>query len=72
MLGSKRDSNPKLRRILKNLNVPWVVILSMDSFYNILSPENSKLAHENNFDFDHPSAFDFDLLYETLNKLREG
>lgn len=62
----------KHSRILKNLNVPWVVILSMDSFYNVLSPENSKLAFENNFDFDHPSAYDFDLLYETLYKLKEG
>lgn len=44
----------------------------MDSFYNILSPENSKLAHQNRFDFDHPSAFDYDLLFETIVKLKEG
>ena len=44
----------------------------MDSFYNVLSPENSKLAHQNRFDFDHPSAFDYDLLFETLVKLKEG
>jgi uridine kinase len=44
----------------------------MDSFYNILSPENSKLAHQSRFDFDHPSAFDYDLLFETLQKLKEG
>ena len=36
---------PINRRILKNLNVPWVVIVSMDSFYNVLSPEKSALAH---------------------------
>lgn len=57
---------------MKNLNVPWVVIISMDSFYNILTPEQSKLAHQSRFDFDHPSAFDYDLLYETLVKLKEG
>lgn len=44
----------------------------MDSFYNVLSPEDSKLAHQNRFDFDHPSAFDYDLLFETLIKLKEG
>lgn len=44
----------------------------MDSFYNVLSPENSKLAHQNRFDFDHPSALDYNLLYETLVKLKEG
>ncbi|ORE22191.1 PRTase-like protein [Rhizopus microsporus] len=44
----------------------------MDSFYNILTPEQSKLAHQSLFNFDHPSAFDYDLLYDTLKKLKEG
>ncbi|KAI8983947.1 uridine kinase [Mycotypha africana] len=70
--GSASGKTSVAERILKNLNVPWVIIISMDSFYNILSPENSKLAHQNRFDFDHPSAFDHDLLFETLTKLREG
>ncbi|KAI8374076.1 uridine kinase [Choanephora cucurbitarum] len=70
--GSASGKTSVAERILKNLNVPWVVIISMDSFYNILSPEDSKLAHQNRFDFDHPSALDYDLLYETLIKLKEG
>lgn len=70
--GSASGKTSVAERVLKNLNVPWVVIISMDSFYNILSPENSKLAHQNMFDFDHPSAFDYDLLYDTLVKLKEG
>ncbi|CAO3606763.1 unnamed protein product [Cunninghamella blakesleeana] len=70
--GSGSGKTSVSERILKNLNVPWVVIISMDSFYNVLSPEQSKLAHENNFDFDHPSAFDYDLLYECLCKLKHG
>ncbi|KAI7906064.1 uridine kinase [Cokeromyces recurvatus] len=70
--GSASGKTSVAERILKNLNVPWVVILSMDSFYNILSPENKKLANENNFNFDHPSALDYDLLLETLIKLKEG
>ncbi|KAG1472858.1 hypothetical protein G6F56_001290 [Rhizopus delemar] len=44
----------------------------MDSFYNILTPEQSKLAHQSRFNFDHPSAFDYDLLFDTLKKLKEG
>ncbi|KAI9320463.1 uracil phosphoribosyltransferase-domain-containing protein [Dichotomocladium elegans] len=44
----------------------------MDSFYNILTPEQSAQAHANNFDFDKPAAFDYDLLYETLCKLKHG
>ncbi|CDS13427.1 hypothetical protein LRAMOSA05604 [Lichtheimia ramosa] len=70
--GSGSGKTSVAERILKNLNVPWVVIVSMDSFYNVLSPEQSALAHANNFDFDHPSAFDYDLLYDALCKLKHG
>jgi uridine kinase len=42
--------------------VPWVAIVSQDSFYKSLSKEQSKLAFENNYDFDHPNALDHDLL----------
>ena len=31
--------NFNIRRIIENLNVPWVVLLSMDSFYRELSLE---------------------------------
>ncbi|PHZ07401.1 uridine-cytidine kinase 1-like 1 [Rhizopus microsporus ATCC 52813] len=70
--GSASGKTSVAERVLKNLNVPWVVIVSMDSFYNILTPEQSKLAHQSLFNFDHPSAFDYDLLYDTLKKLKEG
>lgn len=74
--------------IIKNLDVPWVVLLSMDSFYKVLSPEEIKQAHANDYNFDHPSkyycviilicdntcldAFDYELLMETLQKLKAG
>ncbi|ORZ16265.1 uridine kinase [Absidia repens] len=70
--GSGSGKTSVAERILKNLNVPWVVIISMDSFYNVLTKEQSIQAHQNNFDFDHPSAFDYDLLYECLCKLKNG
>ncbi len=53
----------------------------MDSFYKKLSPELSKKAHEkyshchwmiSNYDFDHPNAFDFQDLYDTLVNLKRG
>ncbi|RUS16214.1 hypothetical protein BC937DRAFT_91491 [Endogone sp. FLAS-F59071] len=44
----------------------------MDSFYKVLTPEQSAQARGNNFNFDHPSAFDYDILYETLIKLKKG
>ena len=94
--------------IITNLDVPWVVLLCMDSFYKCLGPEDIAKAHRNDYDFDHPGtyswvgsrvistycwriiivhrspildpspflptldAFDYDLLLETLHKLKEG
>ncbi|KAL2761108.1 hypothetical protein ACRALDRAFT_1045742 [Sodiomyces alcalophilus JCM 7366] len=58
--------------ICKKLNLPWVVILSMDSFYKPLSPEQSKKAFANEFDFDSPEAIDFDVLVQCLRDLKAG
>lgn len=44
----------------------------MDSFYKVLSPEQSARASKSDYNFDHPDAFDFDLLEETLRRLRAG
>ncbi len=38
----------------------------------VLSYEESVKAAHNEYNFDHPDAFDFDLLYETLKRLKEG
>lgn len=37
-----------------------------------MNEEQHKLAHLNEYNFDHPDAFDFDLMIETLKKLKEG
>jgi uridine kinase len=58
--------------IVKQLNLPWVVILSMDSFYKPLTPEQSKLAFANEYDFDSPEAIDFDILVDRLRDLKAG
>ncbi|CAK7218371.1 Uridine kinase [Sporothrix curviconia] len=60
------------RSIVNQLNLPWVVILSMDSFYNSLDPESSRKAFLNEFDFDAPEAIDFDALLKTLQDLKAG
>ena len=52
--------------------VPWVVLVSTDSFYKPLSPEESKKAFQNEYDFDAPSAWDWDLMVEKLRELKEG
>ena len=59
-------------KIIQSLNLPWVIILSMDSFYKVLSPEQSAAAFRNEFDFDAPSAIDFDILVDRLRDLKQG
>lgn len=44
----------------------------MDSFYKVLNEKQHNVAHHNEYNFDHPDAFDFDLLSETLQRLKEG
>lgn len=58
--------------IVSLLNLPWVVILSMDSFYKALTPTQHALAHQNEYDLDSPDAIDFDLLVERLRDLKQG
>ena len=58
--------------IIKELSLPWVVILSMDSFYKVLTPEQSQKAFRNEYDFDAPEAIDFDVLVEKLRDIKMG
>ncbi|RUS26565.1 hypothetical protein BC938DRAFT_470597 [Jimgerdemannia flammicorona] len=70
--GSASGKTSVSERIIKNLNIPWVVIVSMDSYYKVLTPEEKVQARANNHNFDHPSAFDHDILFEALAKLKKG
>ncbi|KAK3940136.1 uridine kinase family-domain-containing protein [Diplogelasinospora grovesii] len=58
--------------IVSKLNLPWVVILSIDSFYKTLDEEASKRAFRNEYDFDSPDALDFNVLVERLRDLKAG
>jgi len=49
-----------------------VAIISQDSFYNILNDEEKRLAHNGNYNFDHPAAFDWKLLESTLRDIAVG
>ncbi|XP_030839289.1 uridine-cytidine kinase-like 1 isoform X2 [Strongylocentrotus purpuratus] len=70
--GSASGKTTVANEIIKALDVPWVSLLSMDSFYKVLSPKQHEQANRNEYNFDHPDAFDFELLVETLKKLKEG
>ena len=60
------------KNIISRLNIPWVTLLSLDSFYKVLNEEQHLKAAANAYNFDHPDAFDFELLLSTLRKLKEG
>ena len=49
-----------------------VAIMSQDIFYVELDKVQLEQAHQGNFNFDHPNAFDFDLFEEILSKLARG
>ncbi|EGS22051.1 uridine kinase-like protein [Thermochaetoides thermophila DSM 1495] len=71
--GSSGSGKSTLSQAIVNkLNLPWVVILSIDSFYKNLTPEQSKAAFLNEYDFDSPDALDFDALVERLRDLKAG
>jgi len=56
--------------IHKQLNNQRIVIISQDSFYRPLSQSDLARVHE--YNFDHPNAFDFDLLNQVFKDLRDG
>ncbi|KAJ7341432.1 hypothetical protein JRQ81_005519 [Phrynocephalus forsythii] len=75
--GSASGKTTVANKIIEALDVPWVVLLSMDSFYkasslSVLNKEQQQQAARHEYNFDHPDAFDFDLLIGVLRKLKEG
>ena len=44
----------------------------MDSFYKVLTEEEHELASRNEYNFDHPDAFDIELILRTLQQLKAG
>ncbi|XP_050301159.1 uridine-cytidine kinase-like 1 isoform X1 [Anthonomus grandis grandis] len=70
--GSASGKTTVAEKIIESLGVPWVTLLSMDSFYKVLSEKQHHVAEKNEYNFDHPDAFDWELLSITLQKLKEG
>nr|XP_057906228.1 uridine-cytidine kinase 1 isoform X1 [Doryrhamphus excisus] len=49
-----------------------VAIISQDCFYRVLTAEQKAKALKGQYNFDHPEAFDNDLMYKTLKDIVEG
>ncbi|XP_047953494.1 uridine kinase-like protein 3 isoform X2 [Salvia hispanica] len=56
--------------IIEQLHDQRVVLVNQDSFYHNLTPE--ELTRVNEYNFDHPDAFDTELLLCVLKKLKRG
>lgn len=70
--GSASGKTSVACKIIEALGVPWVSLISMDSFYKQLGPEQVEQATNNNYNFDEPQSFDLDLIASTLKRLKEG
>ncbi|XP_074590174.1 uridine/cytidine kinase UKL1, chloroplastic-like [Curcuma longa] len=57
-------------RIIQQLHDHRVVLVNQDSFYCGLTAEESK--HAQDYNFDHPDAFDTEQLLECMKKLKSG
>ncbi|GMF02354.1 unnamed protein product [Ambrosiozyma monospora] len=60
------------QQIIKQINEPWTVLLSMDNFYKPLTQEQRKKAFNSEYDFDTPEALDLELMFECVRNLKEG
>ena len=49
-----------------------VYLISQDSFYRDLTPEEHEQAQTGGFNFDHPDAIDYDLLLSCLTNIKNG
>ena len=70
--GSASGKTSVSERIIELINNNYVSLLSMDSFYKSLTKEQIELAHKQEYNFDHPTSFDMDLILETLVELKRG
>lgn len=70
--GSASGKTTVAQRIIESLDVPWVTLLSMDCFYKILNDKQHEQANRNEYNFDHPDAFDLELMKDVLQRLKEG
>ncbi|GAA5904739.1 hypothetical protein JCM8208_001340 [Rhodotorula glutinis] len=69
--GSASGKTRVAQKVLKQLGVPWVLVISQDNFYKPLTAEESAQARANNHDFDSPDSFDYPALRDCVRDLKE-
>ncbi len=68
--GTASGKTTVVKKIMKHFKDKSVVDIKLDSYYNVLAGLSDDERAKVNFD--HPKAFDFDLLYEQLDDLKKG
>jgi uridine kinase len=69
--GSASGKTSVSQRIIQQLQVSQVALISADSFYKPLTETEIQAAYRNDYDFDHPDAFDSNLLSQVLFNLKK-
>ncbi|VVB04221.1 unnamed protein product [Arabis nemorensis] len=68
--GTASGKTTVCNMIMSQLHDQRVVLVNQDSFYHSLTPENLKKVHE--YNFDHPDAFNTEVMLSCMEKLRSG
>ena len=68
--GTGSGKTTVVKRIIESLSKDEVTVLPLDSYYKDSS--HIPAAERQNINFDHPNAFDWELLSEHITMLREG
>ena len=68
--GTGSGKTTVVRRIIESLSENEVAVLPLDSYYKDSS--HVPVEERQNINFDHPSAFDLDLLSKHISMLRKG
>ncbi|EOY02564.1 hypothetical protein QUC31_018103 [Theobroma cacao] len=68
--GTASGKTTVCNMIISQLHDQRVVLVNQDSFYRSLNEEQLKKAHE--YNFDHPDAFNTELLVSCMEKLQKG
>lgn len=68
--GTAGGKTTVCNEVVKRLNVPWVALVSMDRFYRPLTPAEREQVDD--YNFDHPDAFDWPLMLQTVEALTSG
>lgn len=68
--GGSASGKTTVCEILKeSLSTEEISVISCDSFYKVLTPAQKEAAYANNYDFDSPSAIDFETMKAAVRKL---